>query len=298
MNFCYTGTPGSGKSLRAMQEIEKYLNQGKNVIANFPIKINTIKKSKGHYYYLPNEHINVQFLVQFSKQLHELERENQTLIVFDEASVKFNARDFSSKDRMEFLNFFSQHRKYGYNILMITQSLRQIDRQVRDQFELEVKHRKLNNYKIFWMLPFPLFISIKMHMAFKDKIDHEFFFYKKKYGEMYDTFYEFDQRIVADEKKAEEYKEIIESTEIQKIDPELKGNIFSRILYRFVQMLEADLEETEKEKNEVNIFTEFDKISNEENDIDFFADHAEINYKTPVKESVISRKKAALSEQI
>lgn len=295
MNICYTGTPGSGKSLRAMQEIEKYLNQGKNVIANFPIKINKIKKAKGHYYYLPNEHINVQYLVQFSKQLHELEKENQTLIVFDEASVKFNARDFSSKDRMEFLNFFSQHRKYGYNILMITQSLRQIDRQVRDQFELEVKHRKLNSYKIFWMLPFPLFISIKMHIAFKDKIEHEFFFYKKKYGEMYDTFYEFDQRIVADEKKAEEYKEIIESTEIQKHNDEIKGNIFSRLIYRFVQMIEADIEETEDDKNEVNIFTEISEISNKEDDIDFFADHAEIYCQTDVKESVISRRKNAFS---
>lgn len=296
MNYCYTGTPGSGKSLRAMQEVEKYLNQGKNVIANFPIKINSIKKVKGHFYYMPNEQINVQFLVQFSKQMHVLEKENQTLIVFDEASVKFNARDFSSKDRMEFLNFFSQHRKYGYNIMMITQSLRQIDRQVRDQFELEIKHRKLNNYKIFWMLPFPMFISIKTHIAFRDKIEHEFFFYKKRYGEMYDTFYEFDQRIVADQNKVEEYKEIIESIEIQKRDHEIKGNIFSRLLYRIVQMLEADLEETEEEKNEVNIFTEFDKISNEKDDIDFFADHAEINYKTAVKESVISRKKALLTE--
>lgn len=265
MNFCYTGTPGSGKSLRAMQEIEKYLNQGKNVIANFPIKINSIKKAKGHFYYLPNDHINVQFLVQFSKQRHALEKENQTLIVFDEASVKFNARDFSSKDRMEFLNFFSQHRKYGYNILMITQSLRQIDRQVRDQFELEVKHRKLNNYKVFWMLPFPLFISIKTHIAFKDKIEHEFFLYKKKYGEMYDTFYEFDTRIVADEKKAEQYKEIIDSTEILKHTEEIKGNIFSRLMYRFIQMLEEDIEEVQEEKNDTDIFTDFEeiKISND-----------------------------------
>lgn len=278
-----------------MQEIERYLNQGKNVIANFPIKINTIKKVKGHFYYMPNDKINVQFLVQFSKQKHELEKENQTLIVFDEASVKFNARDFSSKDRMEFLNFFSQHRKYGYNIMMITQSLRQIDRQVRDQFELEVKHRKLNNYKIFWMLPFPLFISIKMHIAFKDKIEHEFFIYKKRYGEMYDTFYEFDQRIVADQGKAEEYKEIIESIEIQKEEDEIKGNIFSRMIYRIVQMLERDIEEDEEEKNEVKIFTELNEISDQENDLDFFADHAEINHKIDIKQSVIMKRRSAFT---
>jgi hypothetical protein len=244
-----------------MQEIEKYLNQGKNVIANFPIKINTLKKAKGHFYYLPNEHITVQFLVQFSKQQHVLEKENQTLIVFDEASVKFNARDFTSKDRMEFLNFFSQHRKYGYNILMICQSLRQIDRQVRDQFELEVKHRKLNNYKVFWMLPFPLFISIKMHIAFKDKIESEFFLYKKRYGEMYDTFYEFDQRIVADENKKEEYQKLINDTEIAKTE-EIKGNIFSKLTFKIVQMLERDLIEEERYENEESIFSDYDAPGN------------------------------------
>ena len=294
MNYCYTGTPGSGKSLRAMQEVEKYLMQGKNVIANFPIKINSIKKVKGHFYYLPNDRINVQFLVQFSKQKHELEKENQTLIVFDEASVKFNARDFSSKDRMEFLNFFSQHRKYGYNILMITQSLRQIDRQVRDQFELEVKHRKLNNYKIFWMLPFPLFISIKTHIAFRDKIEHEFFFYKKKYGEMYDTFFEFDQRIIADQNKVEEYKEIIESIEIQKKEEEIKGNIFSRLIYRFVQMIEEDIEDNEEDKKDTDLFME---IEEDKKDTDIYTEMDVIEPLIIKNGSIFTRRKSALFEE-
>lgn len=60
-------------------------------------------------------------------------------------------------------------------------------------------------------------------------------------------------------------------------------------------MIEADIEETEDDKNEVNIFTEISEITNQENDLDFFADHAEIYCQTDVKESVISRRKNAFS---
>lgn len=42
---CYTGVPGAGKSLHSMRLIVAYLRAGKNVIANFPVKINDIKKT-------------------------------------------------------------------------------------------------------------------------------------------------------------------------------------------------------------------------------------------------------------
>ncbi len=259
MNYVFTGTPGSGKSLRAMQTIEKYLEQGKNVISNFPIHIDQIKRNKGHYFYLPNEKITVEYLTQFSKIKHELEMENQTLIVFDEASVKFNSRDFTAKDRMSFLNFFSQHRKYGYNILMITQSIRQIDRQVRDQFEIEIKHRKLNNYKFFWILPFPLFISVSMHIAFNDKIESEFFLYRKRYGNMYDTFFEFDKRIVADESKKEEFEKLIQNTEIEKQDVHKRKSFYIKNL--ITAKLFDLIEKEEGEENEKTIFSDYDNIN-------------------------------------
>lgn len=275
MNYVFTGTPGSGKSLRAMQTIEKYLQQGKNVISNFPVHIETIKNNKGHYYYLPNEEITVEYLIQFSKIKHELEKENQTLIVFDEASVKFNSRDFTSKDRMGFLNFFSQHRKYGYNILMITQSIRQIDRQVRDQFEIEIKHRKLNNYKFFWILPFPIFISISMHIAFNDKIESEFFFYKKRYGNMYDTFFEFDKRISADDSKKEKYQELINETEISvKQIPGKNKKLKDKLTFKLFDFLEKN---EKVSKNDKIHFEKIDSLFDEDDYSDnFFCDDPEI----------------------
>lgn len=254
MNYIYTGTPGSGKSLHAMQQIEFYLKHGKNVIANFPIHINNLKTVKGHFYYLPNDRITVKYLINFSKIKHDKDRENQTLIVFDEASVKFNSRDFKAKDRMEFLNFFSQHRKYGYNICFISQSIRQIDRQIRDQFELEVKHRKLNNYKVFWICPFPVFVAHTYNLNFRDCIESNFFLYKKKYGDLYDTFYEFDKSIMVDPNSMIEYSEFIRKTEIvfqiHKKEKRFRQDLIDQVI-RFL-----DHRERVEEKIEYSIFGE------------------------------------------
>lgn len=190
---CYTGVPGAGKSLHSMRLIVAYLRAGKNVIANFPVKINDIKKNTGHFFYVPNKALSVPYLRTFCKMLHEENQENQTLLMIDEASVKFNCRNFNDKDRMPFLEFFPQHRKYGFEIVLISQNMRQIDRQIRDLIEIEVIHRKLNNFSLWAILPFPLFVAIERNNAIKAKNDHEFFLYSKKVGNLYDTFYDFTE---------------------------------------------------------------------------------------------------------
>ena len=42
--------------------------------------------------------------------------------------------------------FFSQHRKYGYDVTLIAQFDRMIDKQLRGLIEYEYIHRKLSNY--------------------------------------------------------------------------------------------------------------------------------------------------------
>ena len=75
------------------------------------------------------------------------------MVVVDECSSIWNARDWNNtinkSSRMDWLKFFVQHRKLGYNfILLITQNDRQIDKQIRSLIEYEVTHRKVNNFKI------------------------------------------------------------------------------------------------------------------------------------------------------
>lgn len=189
---CYTGTPGSGKSLHATRNMVGWLEEGKNVIANFPIKVNEIKKNRGHFFYFSNDDITVPLLMQFNRTMHEPRKMGQTLLVIDEASVKFNSRTWNAKDRLDFLSFFAQHRHYGYDIILIQQNLNQIDSQIRALVEIEVHHRHANNYWLYRWLPFQLFIAVERNTAIKDKNSADFFTYSKYYGGLYDTFFEFN----------------------------------------------------------------------------------------------------------
>ena len=57
----YSGTPGSGKSLHVASDIYRYLQNGKNVIANFEMNDSLIKerkgKQKGSFVYLSNSQL-------------------------------------------------------------------------------------------------------------------------------------------------------------------------------------------------------------------------------------------------
>ena len=88
----YSGTPGSGKSFHACERIYYSLRYGKNVIANFPIK--QIKRQKGLFVYMSNEDLTVRKLLEFSRDRHKKNVESQTLIVIDEAGIKFNSRQW------------------------------------------------------------------------------------------------------------------------------------------------------------------------------------------------------------
>lgn len=195
MIYLFSGTPGSGKSLRMAQEIFRVLRQGKNVIANFNINMNVvkkgllgIKKNTGNFVYTSNSELTVQFLIDYAKEHHVQNKENQTLICIDEAQVQFNARSFNAKDRMEWITFFSQHRKLGYNVILVAQMDRMLDRQVRGLIETEYKFRKINNYKIGKLLPLSTFIQVEYWYGVREKVGSEMFFYNKKYGNLYDTY--------------------------------------------------------------------------------------------------------------
>lgn len=191
----YSGTPGSGKSLHASRDIIRWCKRGKNVITNFPCTMEKIKKAKSTPIYMDNSELTVQALVDFARSHHIIGKEGQTLVVIDECQVKFNSRDFSKKDRMDWVVFFTQHRKYGYDFILIAQYDRMIDRQIRCLIENEFKHRKLNNYGFggglltLLTLGRSWFISIEYwYGGNKLKLGDEVFMYKKIYGTIYDTF--------------------------------------------------------------------------------------------------------------
>lgn len=196
MIYLYSGTPGSGKSLHVARDIYYRLNYNKrypNVIANFNVNKRMIKNKKARFLYIDNSELSVEFLVNYALQYHKMGIENQTLVVVDECQVIWNSRDWQrGKDRMKWIKFFTQHRKLGFNFICIAQNDRMVDRQIRSLFEYEVKHRKVNNYKIGRILPVPTFAAITYWYGVNEKISVEFFTYRKKWGRFYDSYGSFE----------------------------------------------------------------------------------------------------------
>ena len=198
MIYLYSGTPGSGKSLHASRDIYFKLKYKKeNVIANFAINEDIFKKSKkqfGKFTYISNHNLNVKWLVNYAKENHIENKEGQTLVIIDECQVFFNPREFNKPDRLMWNNFFSQHRKLGFNIILVSQNDRLIDRQIRVNIEYNVIHRKINNFKIGQLLPVKAFSAVTYWYGVREKLGVEFFIYRKKYGEdFYNSFKMFDE---------------------------------------------------------------------------------------------------------
>lgn len=194
MIYLYTGTPGSGKSYHATYDIYKKVYQKSKkfkprVISNYYLDL-----KNDNFVYLDNSEITTSFLYEFAKKNHKFGLEGQTLVVIDEAQIIFNSRDWNSsrkgESRMDWIKFFSQHRKFGYNIIMIAQNDRMIDRQIRALVEYEVAHMKLNNY--FRILPLTFFLAVYRWYGQKMKLTSETFLYRKKIANLYNSYEYFD----------------------------------------------------------------------------------------------------------
>ena len=211
----YSGTPGSGKSLHAAEVTYNWLVYSKqNVIANFPVNRQLLsynrlerfkakhikaykptKRKTGRFFYFSDDVMTVENLRKYAKKFHKPNKEKQTLLIFDECSSDdlFNNRSWNNKNRNEWISFFRQHRKLGFEVIFITQSDKLIDRAMRSFVEYEIKHRKANNYKLLGKLlgifsGGALFFAIEYWYGVKEKIGTTMFRYKKEVGHFYDTY--------------------------------------------------------------------------------------------------------------
>lgn len=144
----YTGTPGSGKSAHVMKDVQDYANRGLTVIANFPLCKRPWLAAKGfRYHYVDTFEITPAYLREYAREF-STGREDSALVVIDEAQLLFNSRTWHDSDRADWVAFFSQHRKLGYRIILVTQSMEMVDKQVRALAEYNVSHRKPGNFGI------------------------------------------------------------------------------------------------------------------------------------------------------
>lgn len=193
----YSGTPGSYKSYHATSDIVHWLGAGKNVIANYPVNArkfykNRKNKNLGKFIFLRNSDLTIDYLLKFAKENHKPGKlKAQTLIVIDEASIMFNARQFDRKDRMKWVNFFANHRHFNFDVILIAQNDRMLDRQIRGLLEYDIKHRALRNWNLAMALVSiacrGLFHCVEYWYPCKIKTSTQLKRFNKKIADCYDT---------------------------------------------------------------------------------------------------------------
>ena len=195
MIYLYSGTPGSGKSLHSARVIYWMLYQKKPVICNFEINTSYVKHPE-YYHYIDNVELDPEGLIQFSRDYfgERKVREGEITLIIDECQMLFNARSWDAKDRNAWNKFFQLHRHFGYDIILIAQFDRMIDRQIRSLIEYEYVHRKVSNMgwrgmllSVLMMSP-KMFVSVKRWYPLKEKVGSEFFRAQRKYYRLYDTY--------------------------------------------------------------------------------------------------------------
>lgn len=145
----YSGTPGSGKSLHAANEVRFQLNRRtpRPVLANFELAADAPVKRRDFFRFVRNEDITPSLLKTFADDFWSKNdipfREEYITLVLDECQLIFNSRLWAQSDRLSFLEFLSQSRKYGYHIILIAQNINMIDNQFRMLCEFDVNHRNV-----------------------------------------------------------------------------------------------------------------------------------------------------------
>lgn len=192
MIYLYTGTPGSGKSLHAAEDVFYQRMRGGVTIANCPFnESGFLASKKAQFWQLPDDPAR---LIDFSKDYFKSHRfrEEELLIVIDECQLIFNARTWNDSSRKDWIRFFTQHRKYGYKIILITQFAQMIDKQIRALVEIEVIHRKASSLG-FVMSCISFFFGGRLHLASYNysgmhmHLKTKFFLRNPLYESMYNT---------------------------------------------------------------------------------------------------------------
>lgn len=199
MIYLYSGTPGSGKSAHQARNIYYRLRLGKPVIANYAVNTANIKKCKGLFLEIDNAELSPERLISFSQEYFKEHKfkEGAIQLYIDEAQILFNARSWDMKGRANWIQFFTQHRKYGFDIYLVAQFDRMLDRQLRSLIEYEVIHRKVSNFGAKGMVLSlfalgNLFVAVKVWYPMNEKVSSEFFRVSRRFTCLYDSYSDFD----------------------------------------------------------------------------------------------------------
>lgn len=200
----YTGTPGSGKSLHAASQIIGHLRCNRLVIVNFEIDRDKVPNSD-KLIIMENDKLQtpkalMQTIKDYWQSMGTKVKEGSIILIIDEAQLLFNSRTWAKTQGSGWINFFTQHRKYGIDVTLITQFSEMLDRQIRSLVEYEFVHRKFSNaggdnlieqlflFIVNILTGKRLFVAVKIWYPLRQKISSDFYVAHKGLYGIYDTF--------------------------------------------------------------------------------------------------------------
>lgn len=208
--YLLSGTPGSGKSLDASRMMlhDLKVNSNTYVITNIPVKIEMIHpNSRDRYKYIPTnlldstkyiENIILDYWNNHTAK-NRKDAEGRIHFYWDECQLQLNSRTWLANQKKGWPAFFALHRHYGMTIYLITQMQSMLDKQVRGQIEYDIVHRKierggLGGWLVSRIFGGGLFIKCWIWNTTRKQFQQDFFIYRKKYGDFFDTFQLFGEK--------------------------------------------------------------------------------------------------------
>lgn len=167
-------------------------------------------KSRGSFTRFDINTVTVDYFKEYCEQYHvhkEVEidgeidiavPEDQTLVIFDEAHRRFNCRTWNDKSRQEWCTFFAEHRHYGFNIILISQHEKMLDKQICYQIEMYVNHKNLKYSNWLGKIAAFLcggscFVYLYRWQGMNEIISKEFGRYTSRIGAIYNSFKLYDK---------------------------------------------------------------------------------------------------------
>ena len=187
----YCGTPGSGKSASMMVELVYHLLSGGVVATNFRLtehwaedivkwRYKRARKDQEYclkkarelwlrtFYVGTADSVKLlskamkrgdgKGLEKFCSPKMAKRREGMGRLFIDEAQLYFNSRTW--RDNMGFIEFFTQHRKLRWDVVLVAHAEDMIDGQIRNLVEMVSCYRALHNVKMLGFRPWRLFPPI------------------------------------------------------------------------------------------------------------------------------------------
>lgn len=185
----FEGRLGGGKTYSAVLRMVDAWVSGATVCTNVSVLWDNVKKYVLEVFGLILDDRQFIFLDDDKIGMFHRFTPRNCLVVLDEAHLWFNARDWSQSNR-ELLAFLTQSRKYGTDIIFISQAASNLDKQFMRLIQYVWRFRDMSKWRIPGLgmnWPFQQIMAVRLDYDGKTVLDKKLHWKSKQIFKLYDT---------------------------------------------------------------------------------------------------------------